>query len=107
LPGAVVLLWIVINKDWKFIPRLLWWPAPVLFAAIVFPWFIEMEKQFNGFLYYFFIEQQFHRFVGSGFNNARPFWFLPVALSCTYLAVVSFITHTLTLTNCITTRLAS
>jgi hypothetical protein len=71
----------VINKDWRFIPRLLWWPGPVLFSAIVFPWFIEMEKQFNGFLYYFFIEQQFHRFVGSGFNNARPFWFLPVALS--------------------------
>jgi 4-amino-4-deoxy-L-arabinose transferase-like glycosyltransferase len=80
LPGAVILLWIVINKDWKSIPRLLWWPAPVLFAAIVFPWFIEMEKQFNGFLYYFFIEQQFHRFIGSGFNNVRPFWFLPLAL---------------------------
>lgn len=81
LPGAVILLWIVINKDWRFIPHLLWWPGPVLFTVIVFPWFIEMEKQFNGFLYYFFIEQQFHRFVGSGFNNARPFWFLPVALS--------------------------
>jgi 4-amino-4-deoxy-L-arabinose transferase-like glycosyltransferase len=81
LPGTVILLWIVINKDWRFIPRLLWWPAPVLFAVIVFPWFIEMEKQFNGFLNYFFIDQQFHRFVGIGFNNARPFWFLPVALS--------------------------
>ena len=81
LPGAVVLLWIVMNKDWRLIPRLLWWPGPVLFAALVLPWFVKMEQQFSGFLYYFFIEQQFHRFVGSGFNNARPFWFLPVVLS--------------------------
>lgn len=81
LPGAVVLLWIVMNKDWLLITRLLWWPGPFLFAAVVLPWFIQMEQQFSGFLYYFFIEQQFHRFVGSGFNNARPAWFLPIALS--------------------------
>lgn len=81
LPGAVLLLWIVLNKDWHLILRLCWWPGPVLFAAVVLPWFIQMEQQFSGFLYYFFIEQQFHRFVGSGFNNVRPFWFLPVALS--------------------------
>lgn len=91
LPGAVVLGWIAINKDWLLIPRLLWWPGPVLFAAIVFPWFIEMEKQFSGFLYYFFIEQQFHRFVGGGFNNARPFWFLPVALSALTLPWFPFL----------------
>ncbi len=81
LPGAVVLLWIAINKDWLLITRLLWWPGPLLFAAVVLPWFSQMEQQFSGFLYYFFIEQQFHRFVGSGFNNARPVWFLPIALS--------------------------
>lgn len=81
LPGAVLLCWIAINKNWFLIPRLLWWPGPLLFAAVVLPWFIQMERQFSGFLYYFFIEQQFHRFVGSGFNNARPVWFLPIALS--------------------------
>lgn len=80
LPGGVIIFWLLIARQWRLIPRLLWWPAPLLFLLIAAPWFGLMQLKYPGFLHYFFIEQQFQRFTASGFNNVQPFWFYPAAL---------------------------
>jgi hypothetical protein len=79
LPGAIVLAWLLLRRDWPGVRALLWVPALLAFAAVAVPWFWLMELRYPGFYQYFFVYQQFERFSQGGFNNAQPFWFyLPI-----------------------------
>ena len=80
LPGGVIIVWLLMERRLRLIPRLLWWPAPLLFMLIAAPWFSLMQMTYPGFLHYFFIYQQFQRFATTGFNNTQPFWFYPAVL---------------------------
>jgi len=80
LPGLVLLVWLLATGQSRTIPRLLWWPALALFAAISAPWFIVVESRYPDFANYFFVHHHFERFAGSGFNNVQPWWFFLVAL---------------------------
>ena len=44
-------------------------------AAICLPWFWLMQQANPDFLSFFFLDQQFRRFTGSGFNSVQPRWF--------------------------------
>jgi len=75
LPGAIVLAWLLLRRDWRGMRALLWAPALLAFAVVAVPWFALMQMKFPGFYHYFFVYQHFERFAQSGFNNAQPFWF--------------------------------
>lgn len=75
LPGAIVLAWLLLRRDWRGMRALLWAPALLAFAVVAVPWFWLMQVKFPGFYHYFFVYQHFERFAQSGFNNAQPFWF--------------------------------
>lgn len=83
LPAGVMLLWIVLQRRWSWLTKLLWWPGMVLFALIALPWFVLMQLKFPEFFDYFFIHQHFERFTATGFNNMNPWWF--------YLAVIGLL----------------
>jgi len=80
LPGLVLSIWLVATGQSRTILRLLWWPAPALFAAISVPWFVAVQSRYPDFASYFFIHHHLARFAGSGFNNVQPWWFFPLAL---------------------------
>ncbi|HEY8051158.1 MAG TPA: glycosyltransferase family 39 protein [Ramlibacter sp.] len=80
LPGMVLFSWLVWERRWMPMLRLLWWPGIVLFFVIAAPWFVLMQERFPDFMHYFFVVQHFQRFATSGFNNPRPFWFYPAVL---------------------------
>ncbi|OZI31447.1 dolichyl-phosphate-mannose--protein mannosyltransferase [Bordetella genomosp. 10] len=81
LPGAVLVLWIVLRRRWRGLAVLLWPPVIVVFLAVALPWFWAMQQRFPDFLHYFFIYQQLDRFADTGFNNVQPFWFyVPLVL---------------------------
>lgn len=84
LPGGVIFFWILLQRRWQWLARLLWWPGPMLFALIAAPWFVLMQQKFPQFFHYFFIHQHFERFADSGFNNMKPWWFYleTLALYC-------------------------
>lgn len=75
LPGAVLVLWLLIRRRYRGFALLLWPPAIIAFLVVTTPWFWVMQTRFPGFLHYFFVYQQFERFADSGFNNVQPFWF--------------------------------
>jgi 4-amino-4-deoxy-L-arabinose transferase-like glycosyltransferase len=78
LPVLVIGLWTLWRHP-RRAPRvwghLLWGPGPLLGLALVLPWFLAMERRFDGFLDYFFVVQHFRRFSAGGFNNEQPAWF--------------------------------
>ena len=75
LPGAIVLAWLLLRRDWRGMGALLSPLALLAFAVVGVPWFWLMQSKFPGFFHYFFVYQHFERFAQSGFNNAQPFWF--------------------------------
>lgn len=80
LPGMVIVAWLLLRKRWRVLLSLLWWPGALLFLAVAAPWFVLMQRQFAGFLHYFFYVQQFARYAQGGFNNQQPALFYPVVL---------------------------
>ena len=83
-----------INKRWGILARHSWVLGPLLFLAISAPWYILMEQRTPGFLSYFFIHENFLRFVthnyGDKYGSGREFcrgmalvWLLVVTLPWT------------------------
>lgn len=85
LPAAVIFVWLVLQKRWRSLFALLWWPGILVFLALTAPWFMAMQDRFPDFLNYFFVVQHFKRFTESGFNNVMPFWFYPAVLCVCFL----------------------
>lgn len=81
LPSGVIGLWLLMQRRWQWLGKLLWWPGPLLFTAIAAPWFVLMQQKFPQFFHYFFIHQHFERFAERSFNNVQPFWFYPAVLA--------------------------
>jgi 4-amino-4-deoxy-L-arabinose transferase-like glycosyltransferase len=84
LPALVILPWLLAQRRWREVLRLLHPAGLAAFFLIAAPWFVVMQQRFPGFLDYFFVEQHFRRYAQSGFNNQHPFWF--------YLAVLPLLT---------------
>ncbi len=84
VPGLVVVAWALATRRARSLRALVWPPAIALFLVLAVPWFATQELLHPGFARYFFIHQHVERFAGSGFNNARGWWF--------YLAVTPLLT---------------
>jgi 4-amino-4-deoxy-L-arabinose transferase-like glycosyltransferase len=80
LPGGVIVAWLLLQRRWRILPSLVWWPGVLLFAVVAAPWFVLMQRQFPEFSWYFFYVQHFARFAQGGFNNRQPAYFYPVVL---------------------------
>ncbi len=75
LPGAVLLVWMLLGRKYRLIGRMFPLPMLALFAALAVPWFAWMQHLYSGFWDYFFVYHHFKRFAQGGFNNQQPFWF--------------------------------
>ncbi|OZB80793.1 MAG: hypothetical protein B7X28_06080, partial [Halothiobacillus sp. 13-55-253] len=80
LPGMVITFWLLWNRRFTHLYRLISPLGLVVFLAIVAPWFALMELKFPGFLHYTFIYQQFDRYLDSSFNNPQPIYFYVMVL---------------------------
>jgi len=76
----VLLPWLLVQRRWRGVVRLLHPAALAAFALIAAPWFVLVQLRFPGFFDYFFVEQHFRRYAQVGFNNAQPAWFFVAVL---------------------------
>lgn len=87
--GLPVLLWTLWFHRWKEILHQEWYWGITLFALITIPWFILAEEKNPGFARYFFINENFLRFIihdygdkyGSGHEHIRgaAIWMMMLA----------------------------
>ncbi|MFT4065695.1 glycosyltransferase family 39 protein [Paraburkholderia sp.] len=81
LPGAVLVLYTLIARDWALWKRLYLVSGLILFFAIVTPWFVLVQQRNPEFLNFFFIVQQFERYLTPEQNRPGAFYyFVPVLL---------------------------
>jgi 4-amino-4-deoxy-L-arabinose transferase-like glycosyltransferase len=97
-PAAIIGVWILLQNKWWLLLRIRLISGLVLFAIIIAPWLILVQQQNPGFLYTFFIQQQFLRFAASGFNNVQPFWFYIAIIAIGFGAWICFLPQTIALT---------
>lgn len=79
IPGAVMVLYSLIYRDWKVWPRMepLW--GPLLFLLLAAPWFVMVSLKNSEFAQFFFIHEHFQRFATD--EARRPggwYYFVPV-----------------------------
>ena len=80
LPGMVLFFWVLATGQLRRVWSLPWLSGLALFCVIALPWFVLAQRAFPDMLGYMFGTQQFSRYTGTTFNNARPWWFYGVCL---------------------------
>lgn len=81
LPGMVLVVYMVWQRDWRLLQRVSLLPGLALLLAISAPWFVRICHLHPDFFDYFFIREHFTRFLTAADNRGKPpGFFLPVVL---------------------------
>ena len=81
LPGAVLTLYLLIQRDWPMLTRLHLGKGLALFLLIAAPWFIAVSLVNDEFARFFFIHEHFDRFLTKGHSREGPWhYFIPILL---------------------------
>lgn len=75
LPGAVIVVWLLLSGRWRAVLGLLSLPGLAVLAVVAAPWFVAMQRLYPDFFHYFFVYQHFQRFTQTGFNNMHAWWY--------------------------------
>ncbi len=81
LPGAVLVLYVLVTRHWQVIPRMRWVPGLALFAAIVTPWFIVVSIRNPGFAQFFFVHEHLQRYLTTVHERVEPWWYFIAVLA--------------------------
>ncbi|WP_338849717.1 glycosyltransferase family 39 protein [Massilia sp. W12] len=81
LPGAVLVLYTLITRDWALWGRLYLGRGLLLFFALCAPWFILVSLRNPEFPHYFFIHEHFERFLTKVHQRYGPwYYFIPLLI---------------------------
>lgn len=81
LPGAVLMLYIPLARDWAILRRLYLIPGLLLFLCITVPWFLLVSLDNPEFPQFFFIHEHLQRFTSKVHHRAGPiYYFIPILL---------------------------
>ncbi len=82
LAALIILAFVCLRREPRFILRTLWWPGVLLFFAIAVPWFLLVEQRTGTFFRIFFLEHNLARFATDTYRHRQPFWYyVPVLLA--------------------------
>jgi 4-amino-4-deoxy-L-arabinose transferase-like glycosyltransferase len=81
LPGAVLVLYTLVARDWGIWKRLHLIKGLIVFFAITTPWFVLVSQRNPEFLEFFFIHEHFQRFTTKIHSRVGPwYYFIPLLL---------------------------
>jgi 4-amino-4-deoxy-L-arabinose transferase-like glycosyltransferase len=79
LPGAALVIYTFIHRDFALWKRLHLLSGFLLFLAITVPWFVAVSLANPEFFHFFFIHEHFERFLTKTHGRYHPWWnFLPI-----------------------------
>lgn len=82
LPGAALVLYILVERDWRLPGRMHLVPGLSLFFLITVPWFVAVSLANPEFARFFFIHEHFERFLTRAHGRYQaPYYFIPVLLA--------------------------
>ena len=79
LPGAALVLYTLLTRDWSLWQRLHLVKGALLFLAVSAPWFVIVSSRNAEFFDFFFIHEHFTRFLTNEAKREAPWWyFVPI-----------------------------
>ncbi|HTI16186.1 MAG TPA: glycosyltransferase family 39 protein [Trinickia sp.] len=73
LPGATLVFYTAIARDWAIWKRLRLVSGVIIFFAVATPWFVLVQQRNPEFLNFFFVIQQFERYLTPDQHRPGPF----------------------------------
>ena len=79
LTGLAVAAWLVLVRRWRLVIELPWISGLFIFFLVAGPWYLLAERATPGFLHYFFVVENFRRYLFNeygdqfGFGRLRPY----------------------------------
>ena len=81
LPGAVLTLYVLVERDWGLLARLHLGKGLALLLLIAVPWFVAVSLANDEFARFFFIHEHFARFLTNVHKREGAWWFfVPILL---------------------------
>jgi 4-amino-4-deoxy-L-arabinose transferase-like glycosyltransferase len=74
LPGAVLVLYTLVTRDWSLWTRLHSGQGVLLFLAIAAPWFVLVALRNPEQPYFFFVHEHFNRYLTPGHRREAAWW---------------------------------
>src|SRR5262249_22594407 len=68
LVGGTIVLWHLVSGGWREMLGLAWVPGLSVFLAVTAPWYLLAERTTPGFLHYFFVQENFERYLSHDFG---------------------------------------
>lgn len=80
-PGGIIFLWLLITREWKILKECKPIFGSLIFLLIAAPWHILVQLKNPEFFYFYFIDQQFIRYLTLEAHRYQPDWFyIPIVL---------------------------
>ena len=80
LPGIIIFSWLLLTQRWRDLKTYCLPKGSLLFLLITLPWHIAVAIQNPEFFQFYFIDQQFLRYLTDSTGRNQPLWFLPLSL---------------------------
>lgn len=80
LPGAIIFSWMLLHNQWFLLKRMYLISGTLLFLALTIPWHWLVQKANPEFFQYYFIDQQFGRYLTLNAGRYQPIWFFAAIL---------------------------
>jgi 4-amino-4-deoxy-L-arabinose transferase-like glycosyltransferase len=90
-PLAVLVLWLVFSQRHREYGMAVSLPGLAVFLAIVLPWILLVQRANPDFLWFFFVHEQFLRYVTKIHHHFEPFWFFVPVLVAGFFPWVAFL----------------
>ena len=79
LPGAALVIYTFVARDWRIWQRLHLGKGLVLYFAVTTPWFVLVSRANPEFLHFFFIHEHWERFTSKVHHRDGPlYYFIPL-----------------------------
>jgi 4-amino-4-deoxy-L-arabinose transferase-like glycosyltransferase len=80
LPGAAVLAYVLLQRDWHLLRRLEWKWGGALFALIVLPWHLLAQWRNPEFFHFYIVHEHLERFLLPGHGRPGAWWYFILIL---------------------------
>lgn len=95
-PAMIIGAWILILNRWRSLSKMHLFTGAIIFIAIAAPWYFLVQKENPQFFEFFFVLQQFSRFLTKGdFNNQSVLWFYVPIVALGFLPWTLFLVQAL------------
>jgi len=80
-PCSIIFLWLFFTRQWKILKECKLITGVLLFLLITVPWHVIVQLRNPEFFYFYFIDQQFVRYLTLEAHRYQPDWFyIPILL---------------------------